>query len=62
MVFTLKLTKRHNSVRKWVELRLLYSAHCLIMFNACTKFHEYIYRVLELLSGHDFHNEIYNRA
>ena len=42
MIFILKLTKGHNSVKLFVELWLLLSAYCLIMLYICTKICENI--------------------
>ena len=39
-----------------VELRFIFTAHCLEMLNICTNFHENIFKVSELfqiLKGHN---------
>ena len=59
MISIVKLAKKNNSVKMKVELWLLFSARPLIMLNICTKFRENISKISELLSGHDFHSEIF---
>ena len=40
----------------------LYSAHPLMMLYICIRFVKISKRVLELLSGHNFHSEIFKGA
>ena len=37
-----------------MELRLFFSAHCLMVAYICTKFHENILNGIKLQCGHDF--------
>ena len=39
MIFTLKITNLHTSVKNVLELWFLISAHCLTKLYICTKFH-----------------------
>ena len=40
--FHSKISKGHNSVKMYMELRFLFSVHCLMMVYISTKFHENI--------------------
>ena len=41
-IFIGKISKGHNSVKMWMELRFLISAYPLMMVYICTKSHENI--------------------
>ena len=42
-----------------VELRYLFSAHCLIVLCICTKFCENISKAFRVTEGHDFPTKIF---
>ena len=44
-----KFSKRHNSIKLMLELRFLFSAHCLMMVYIYTKFHEIILNGMKVI-------------
>ena len=42
-----------NSIKQWVEL-WLFSAHCLMVFYTCTKFHENIFDSFQVIDQAGF--------
>ena len=62
MIFMGKISKGHNTVKMQVELRVLFSAYCLIMVYICTKFHENILDGIKVIERTRFSWEKNQRA
>ena len=60
--FILKYTKGHNSVNNVGGVTVFVFCHYLIMFYICTKFGKNVLKAFRVMSGHDFHTEIYKGA
>ena len=50
-IFPGKISKGHNSVKMWVELRLFFSAHRHMVVYICKKFHE---NILDGINGKEW--------
>ena len=57
-----KISKGHNSVKMKMELWSLFSAHCLMTFCICTKFHENILHGIKVIERTWFPPEKFQRA
>ena len=59
IISILKFTKGHNSIKMWVDLWYLISAHLLMTLIFVLSFIKLSKRVSELLSVHYFHIKIF---
>ena len=62
MIFRAKISKDNNSVKMYVELRFLFSAHCLVVVYISTKFHENILHGIKVIERIRFPSEKIQRA
>ena len=63
MIFIGKISKGHNSVKAYVELQVMFSAHRLMMIYIIVQsFMKIFSTVLKLNSRHDFHSKKFKGA
>ena len=62
MIFTLKFTKGHNSVKSVDGVSVLTFCNCLIMLYICTKFHKNISKAFRVIEQSQVNTEIYKGA
>ena len=61
-IFRGKNSNEHNSVKMWVELRFLLSAHRLMAVYNCTKFHENFLDGIKVIMRTRFLKEKFQRG